>query len=575
MLSHNVARHLLNAAQARPEQAGLIVPGNSEGQKVIRFDRLERLTAGAAARMSARGIKRGMRVSLLVKPGPSLILAVFALFRIGAVPVVIDPGMPRNKFLACLERSEPEALVGIDLAVWLSRLPLNAFRSLRVRVAVNRAFMHDVEAAATSPTDGPAETASDELAAILFTSGSTGPAKGVRYHHGAFNAQVAAIREAFAMEPGEVDLPMLPVFTLFNPALGITTVVPPIDPSRPARADPAKVFATLQEHGVTTSFGSPALWARLVDWCEAEGKTLPRLRRVLMAGAPSPFRLLERLQTVLPNARIHTPYGATEVLPVSSIEANEVLAETAAATRQGAGTCVGRPLPSVDARIVAASRTEGPAGASAAAVDLPAALPVGERGEIVVTGPTVTYAYDRLHEATARAKYYEITPDGTRRTWHRMGDAGYVDAQGRLWFLGRLAERVNTRHGPVDTEPVEGIVNGVDGIRRSALIAMAPSAYEVGLAVEVERSKRPDGEQREAVFATEIFPRLEAMWPQLGPLLYGLPCPVMLVPGMPVDVRHNAKIHRITLAKNLANAHSDRFILGREAEAQSRASRED
>lgn len=547
MESSNVARFLLEAAQAHPRQTGLIVPAelSSWGERRLDFAALDILTRGAAARLASRGIQRGMRVSVLVKPGLGLILVVFALFRLGAVPVVIDPGMPRRKFFACLERTQPEALVGIRPAVWLSRLPLRALRTVRFRVTISSAFERQAEAFARDPAVEvtPVATEPDELAAILFTSGSTGPPKGVCYHHGAFNAQVSAIREAFGIEPGEIDLPMLPVFALFNPALGMATVVPPINPSRPASANPALVFATIERYQVTTSFGSPALWARLADYCLAQGLTLPSVRRVLMAGAPAPFRLLERLRECLPHARIHTPYGATEVLPVASIEASEVLGETAHRTAKGEGTCVGSPLPGVAVRILPPNARATPEGV------FPKSLGTGEVGEIVVTGPTVTRAYDRLPEATASAKLLAAeAPGQAAQTWHRMGDAGWLDESGRLWFLGRLAERVTTAAGSVDTERVEGIVNAVPGIRRSALIGFGPPGQQQpAIAIEVispASDEAPNGLQG----------LLEARWPALQARLHAIRCPVYRVEAMPVDVRHNAKIHRLTLADSLRAA---------------------
>lgn len=518
----NVARFLPERAQAEPTRLAVRLP--QRDRRGLRFAdtsfaELETLSNALALDLEARGLRRGMRTLLLVRPGLELIGLTFALFKLGAVPVVIDPGMGRKHFLACVRRSGPEALVGIPAVHLLSRLFPSAFRSVRHRYRVGRL------PAASAVVPVLARTAPDELAAILFTSGSTGAPKGVCYTHGMFDAQVRLLQAAFAIAPGEVDLPMLPVFALFNPALGATTVVPEMDPRRPAQADPARLVEVIQAAQVTTSFGSPALWERVCTWCESHPQPLPSLRRILMAGAPVPPGLLQRLQPFLPHAEIFSPYGATECLPVTVISAREVLAETAAQTTQGAGTCVGKALPGVRVRIIAA-------------VDAPLAdwsqareMPLGSIGEIVVTGPTVTRSYDRLPEATARAKI--VDAEGT--VWHRMGDAGYLDASGRLWFCGRLAERVLTPAGVRYTDPVEGVFNACPGVRRSALIGLGTPGQERP-AVVIE--PRPD----------QVPPTLDQLqaWARQHTVTADLDT-FFFCEAFPVDVRHNAKIHRLTL----------------------------
>jgi olefin beta-lactone synthetase len=522
-MNANVARFLDEMAHRQGERCALRVPLGGVGEGGIRyaersFAELAESSDRAAALLAGRGIGRGTRTLLMVKPGLPLIEICFALFKLGAVPVVIDPGMGLKGFLRCVRRTEPEALVGIPLAGVVGRLFRPSFRSVRTRMTVGRAWARQVSE--TTPWAEAAVAGADELAAILFTSGSTGPAKGVEYTHGMFDAQVRLIREAYAIEPGEVDLPMLPIFALFNPALGMTTIVPEMNPSRPASVDPARIVRAIHQNAVTNSFGSPVLWDRIATYCEAKGETLPTLRRVLMAGAPAPVSLLERMRALMPGGEVHTPYGATECLPVSTISAGEVLRETWERTLAGAGTCVGRAVPGVEIRIV-------PLGADGASC-----LPSGERGEILVTGPSVTRAYNRLPEATAAAKWRG--EDG--RTWHRMGDLGYLDADGRLWFCGRVAERVETAAGPLLTDPVEAVFNEVPGVRRSALIGLGAAPRQIP-AVVIER--RPG--------ATVT---LEALRAQAGRFPHTAAIErFFFARRFPVDVRHNAKIHRLELKR--------------------------
>jgi acyl-coenzyme A synthetase/AMP-(fatty) acid ligase len=254
---------------------------------------------------------------------------MFGLLKLGAVPIAIDPGMGWKKMLACIQQSKPIALVAIPKAYWLSYLPLSAFSTIKHRLAVGNASWQKVIEEGFSSSPLPlAEVQPKSLAAILFTSGSTGAPKGVCYTHGIFDAQIRLIKETYRIEPGEVDMAMLPVFALFNPALGMTTVTPLLDPSRPTAGDPAPLVSAIQSEKVTNSFGSPAIWSRIAHYCLEQQKSLPSLRRLLIAGAPVPPRLLEQLRRIAPHCQIFTPYGATECLPVSSIESSEILYET-------------------------------------------------------------------------------------------------------------------------------------------------------------------------------------------------------------------------------------------------------
>ncbi len=324
-----------------------------------------------------------------------------------------------------------------------------------------------------------AATDADEVAAIVFTSGSTGPPKGVVYRHRNFTAQVEAIREAYGIEPGEVNLPTFPLFALFDPALGMTTVVPEMDPTRPARVDPAKIIEPIREFGVTIMFGSPALLDTVGRWGVEHGVTLPTLRRVISAGAPVSPRVIERFQSMLTgDAAIHTPYGATESLPVATTSSHEILGETRHATDRGAGTCVGRPVPSIEAAVIAID--DGPIDRWSEALQ----VATGEIGEIVVKGPQVTLEYFNAPAHTALAKIDE--DDAVR---HRMGDLGYFDESGRLWFCGRKSQRVRTAAGDLFTVPCEAVFNTHPEVFRTALVGVGRTrSQRPVLCVELEKN---------------------------------------------------------------------------------------
>jgi acyl-CoA synthetase (AMP-forming)/AMP-acid ligase II len=539
VLGCNVARHLREAAQRTPNHTATLTPlsVDTEGKVVharCSFARLDQESDAAARAFHAQGITQGTRTLLAVKPGHDLIISMFGLLKLGAVPIAIDPGMGWKKMLACIQQSKPIALVAIPKAYWLSYLPLSAFSTIKHRLAVGNASWQKVIEEGFSSSPLPlAEVQPKSLAAILFTSGSTGAPKGVCYTHGIFDAQIRLIKETYRIEPGEVDMAMLPVFALFNPALGMTTVTPLLDPSRPTAGDPAPLVSAIQSEKVTNSFGSPAIWSRIAHYCLEQQKSLPSLRRLLIAGAPVPPRLLEQLRRIAPHCQIFTPYGATECLPVSSIESSEILSETYASTLLGLGTCVGRPVAGVEIQIIQEKK-----GVIHSMQDAEI-CPAGMIGEIIVTGPSVTSSYDHLPEATERAKIR----DG-EKIWHRMGDLGRLDTLGRLWFHGRCIEKVETPLGSITTESIEPLFREHEAVERCAFIGIgkAPQQTPV-LVVELKPEHAPlNSEEKESLLRSL---RQKASNHPLSLQIKE----IVFQDKLPVDVRHNAKIHRLQLAR--------------------------
>lgn len=534
----NVARHLRKAATSLPDNLATKSPtGIGPDGRVIHegrtFRQLDQASDAAAGHFALAGLAAGDRVLLAVRPGHDLIVGMFGLLKLGAVPVAIDPGMGWSALLDCVRRSRPSAVVGVRAATLLSRLPLSAFRTLRHRVTVGNSDWRQA-LATPSPTPRPlADVTAETLAAILFTSGSTGAPKGVCYTHGMFDAQIELVRSTYGIRPGEVDMAMLPLFALFNPALGTTTVTPLLDPSKPLAADPAPLVAALLSEKITCSFGSPAIWGKVADHCEAREIRLPELRRLLIAGAPVSGELLAKLRLVAPNCVAHTPYGATECLPVTTITADELLGEARQLALRGHGTCVGRAVSGVEIRVI--RETDGPIATLAEA----SRCAVGEIGEIIATGPSVTREYDGLPEATCLAKI----ADGDR-VWHRMGDLGALDASGRLFFFGRRVEKVRAADGDLPTEAVEPAFRQHPHVFRCALIGLGAAPAQVpSLVVEPRAGRFPEDDDARARFIAEL--RDIATTCRLA----GRVKHIVFQRSLPVDVRHNAKIHRLQLAK--------------------------
>lgn len=532
----NISRPLSEMARLQPETPAIIFP---QQQRRLTFRELEQESHCVAAGFGRIGIARGMRVALLVPPSPELFAITFALFKVGAVPVFIDPGIGARNMKGCLADAAPEAFIGIPKAHLARRLLGWGRATLRILVTVGGGRLWGgtpyKELRRTATGDRPfipAETRRDEVAAILFTSGSTGAPKGAIYTHGTFAAQVAALKELYDIKPGEIDLPTFPLFALFAPALGMTALIPRMDFTRPGRVDPRNILGPAAEYAATTMFGSPALLNRVGRHGAAHGVKLPALKRVISAGAPVPAAVLERFAELLPDdAEIFTPYGATEALPVSSIGSREILGETARMTGKGRGVCIGSPVSSISLAIIPIS-------------DEPIetwrdelALPDGEVGEIAVRGPQVSTAYLNRPEATRLAK---IT-DPSGGVWHRMGDVGYRDSAGRVWFCGRKSHRVITATDTLYTIPVEGVFNTHPEVFRTALVGISDirGIKRPVLCVELETPKNRKEHER---IRQELM-ELGRNYPHTSGIRE-----ILFHPAFPVDIRHNAKIFREQLA---------------------------
>jgi len=318
-----------------------------------------------------------------------------------------------------------------------------------------------------------------------------------------------------------------------------------MDFARPARIDPRKAVAQVTQFGATNLFGSPAVVRAL----GSHGAPLPSLRRAISAGAPARADQIERFARLLaPGVEIFTPYGATEALPVASIGSREILTETRHLTDRGNGVCVGRPVPGVTVRVIPITDDAIPEW------DERRVLPEGEIGEFAVRGPVVTAAYFGRPEATRLAK---IRDPRTGALWHRMGDVGYYDDVGRLWFCGRKSHRVVTPHGTLFTDQVEPVFNTVKGVYRTALVGVTRDGVTHPV-VCVERWTGRHEMARARFLRVKIRvapPRpwewLEAELRTTAKLCEHTRAGVTFVEyrgSFPVDVRHNSKIFREKLA---------------------------
>lgn len=558
----NVGLRLSQTANQNPAGKAVIRPTgrNPDGKRgydCVSFRELDDDSNLLADGLMEMGVRPGMRLVLMVPPSIEFISLAFAMFKAGVVTVLIDPGMGRLNLIRCLAESEPEGIIGIPLAQAVRTVLGFQFPKAKFNVTVGKPWfwkgttLTDLRARQLSKTFRPVTTRAQDPAAIIFTTGSTGPPKGVLYRHGNFSQQVDELREFYKIQPGEIDLPGFPLFALFNCAMGVTTVIPDMDPTRPARVDPKNIIEAVNDWKVTQAFGSPALWNVVGRYCEENRVVLPTLKRVLSAGAPVPVHVLKRMKAAIPpDGDVYTPYGATEALPVASISATEVLGATAAKSTTGAGTCVGRHFPGIEWKVIRI--TDDPIVSMAQAEE----LAPGQIGELIVRGPVVTTEYVTRTEANSHHKI----GDG-QTFWHRMGDVGYLERRDvrspqvgahdiergsyeRFWFCGRKSQRVITRDETLFTIPCEAIFNQHAWVYRSALVGVGTR-----------------GRQRPVVFIEpwpEHWDRASERWGALVAELQHLAQQhehtrgindFLLRRALPVDIRHNAKIFREQLAK--------------------------
>ncbi|MBK5256625.1 MAG: AMP-binding protein [Vicinamibacteria bacterium] len=531
----NVADLLAESARKAPGRDAIIAPDGRGGWNRISYGELDAAVDAHARALGAGGVARGELALVMVPPGIPLITLFYGLLRLGAAPVMIDPGMGFRAFLKCVETTRAKTLIGVPKAQVARLLLPHAFSTIERKFVIGPSLMgalgHRLQpgGVASAEEQGDsirAELRPDDLAAVLFTSGSTGPAKGARYSVANFFAQRDALQALYNFRPGEVDLAAFPLFSLFDAAFGMTSVIPDIDPARPALCRPEKIVEAITRHQATSAFGSPAIWSRVAPWCEAEGVRLTGLKRVLMAGAPVPLKLVRAMRRILPeDGDVHTPYGATESLPVATISGRQVEA-VGGKIEAGAGTCVGVPASTIDLRIVPIHDE------TIRSIEAEPAVARGVVGEICVRGGVVTRAYHNRDDATAASKI-----DDGDSTWHRMGDLGYLDEEGRLWFCGRKAEAVRAADGPMFTDQIECRFSGAARFPRVALVGLGS-----------------DGQARPVLVIEGVE---NASLTEEARLISGID-DVRFHPRFPVDRRHNAKIHRLDLARWAAQGSAER-----------------
>lgn len=551
----NLCRHLVDAAAETPELLAVAVQRSKRAfpfstthkftYHELSFSQLNEHSDRIAYSLNRYGIKQGMKAVLMVTPSIEFFTLTFALFKAGIIPIFVDPGMGVKNLKQCFIEAAPDAFIGIPKAHLARRLFGWGRGSITHLVTVGGTSLWGgsnlqelVSSTDKNTKPYPMVTLhQDDMAAILFTSGSTGTPKGVVYSHRMFEAQIRALKHDYHIKSGERDLATFPLFALFGPALGMASIVPDMDASRPITAKPENLFAAIEQYQCTNMFVNPALIERLGLAAEShkEGQfKLPMLQRVISAGAPATISSIKRFSQMLTDGvAVLNSYGATESLPISKIASDELFSTTDI-TDSGGGICVGRAIEGVEIEIIEITENCIEEWGDHLV------LPPNSVGEIVVKGAMVSQQYFNREQATLLAK---ITDSGSIR--HRMGDLGYIDDLGRLWMCGRKTHRVDlfvddNLHKRYLSIPCERIFNTHPLVKRSALVGVnIHGVYSPLICIELVNNT---SDKNISVLFDELE-NIASQHKQTEGITH-----FMIHPDFPVDIRHNAKIFREKLA---------------------------
>ncbi|MCU1364809.1 MAG: putative fatty-acid--CoA ligase, partial [Ilumatobacteraceae bacterium] len=483
------------------------------------FVDLHQRVMGIAAGLASAGVRPGDRVAVLVLPGVDLLASVYACWRAGAVTVIADRGLGLRGLGRAVRGARVQWVIGPTKALAAARVLRWAPRARLIAVGRVRALgavaTLGVLARSTAPL--PPEPRPDDPSAVLYTSGATGPAKGVRYTHGQMSSQRDALAALYDIGADDRLVAAFAPFALYGPALGIASTIPDVDVTRPGTLTAEALVTAVSSVAATVVFASPAALANVVRTAGAvPDPRLASVRLVLSAGAPVPVATLRAMADLCPNATLRTPYGMTECLPVADISLPEI--DVAIAGSAAAGVCVGTPVAGV--RVMIAPLDFDPARAVES-------VGVGVMGEVLIRAPWVSSGYDQLWRTQHDAR--PVDADG--HTWHRSGDVGHLDADGRLWIEGRSVHVIDAEGGPITPVPVEVAVERLDGIDRCAAVGVGPSGCQQ-LVVVVE-----DASAAEGLATTDVAAAVRGA-------VDGSVAAVLVLHGLPVDIRHNTKIDR-------------------------------
>jgi olefin beta-lactone synthetase len=465
----NIATILQKHATTRPQQEAIIDTYRQQ-KRTTTFAELEKLAGLAASLLRQKGLKAGDAVLVFYPMSAELYITLAALFRLGLIAMFLDPSVSKDHINNCCTLYSPKALIASSKANLL-RLQSSALRRIPLKIAIGCPVPGAVswKQIQNLTLDEEIHPCTPDTSALLtFTSGSTGKPKAALRTHGFLLAQHKALVSTLQLQPNHTSLTTLPIFVLANLASGLTSLIPNVDLKRPGAIKPKNAIAEIKTHKPQRAVASPAFFERITEYCQKHDLTLSSLEKIFLGGAPVMPRTVTQLQKIAPNAEITIVYGSTEAEPIAHISYAHISdkntqSEDFAPTLAGNGLLVGKPVPEIQLRILP-DRWGEPIEPYTNKEFIAACLPKNTPGEIVVSGEHVlpSYLYGYGNEET------KFTVNNT--SWHRTGDAGYIDEQGNLWLLGRCIGCINDSNGSLYPLAVEGIIQNYPGIHRSAII---------------------------------------------------------------------------------------------------------
>ncbi len=545
----NIASKLVEMAKLYPEKIAVTYSKRrkstsdiSYNYQSISFKELEIKSNQFANALVSLGAKPNQLCLLFLRPSLDFHAMVFALFKIGIIPVLIDPGMGKKNLLKCISDIKPEIMIAEREVHLLSFIFRSKFKNIKIRISNKHIPFLKIKTIHQLKSEKlllytPIKREADDLAALLFTSGGTGTPKGVEYTHNIFLTQTNSLKEMFGLTPDEIDMAGFPLFSLFTLAMGMSTIIPDLDPTRPGDCDPARVCKNIIDKKPTFVAGSPAIWDKVLNYAASKNIKFDSIKYLVMFGAPVSLKIHRISEKVLTNGTTYTPYGATECLPVCNISGKYILQNTAKLSEDGKGTCIGFQVPGVRVLII---RETNAAIANLKDAEI---LSPNTPGEIIVKGPMVTRRYYNEDEKTKLSKIYEENGE----FWHRIGDVGYIDELNRLWFLGRQSHVVKIKNDIYYPIPCEAIFNLHPEVKRSALVGINKFKKEYPAIVierldgEFLREKERSKFESELLVMSKKFPHTKNIEK------------IYLAKEFPVDVRHNIKIDRLKLKAEIEN----------------------